>query len=112
MKNKSRRGDLNPGPADYESAALPLSYVGDQGLYSTARGETQSESHRFVFMCIPSLSLRPYRMLRYRSPRRTSKYARGTRPKAGSSILNASRHYRISVTIYAGPFPAFFFLRL
>ena len=28
----SRRGDLNPGPADYESAALPLSYVGDQGF--------------------------------------------------------------------------------
>src|SRR5688572_19197327 len=24
----SRRGDLNPRPADYESAALPLSYVG------------------------------------------------------------------------------------
>ena len=28
LRNKSRRGDLNPGPADYESAALPLSYVG------------------------------------------------------------------------------------
>jgi hypothetical protein len=24
----SRRGESNPGPADYESAALPLSYVG------------------------------------------------------------------------------------
>ncbi len=26
--NWSRRGDLNPWPADYESAALPLSYFG------------------------------------------------------------------------------------
>jgi hypothetical protein len=25
----SRRGDSNPGPAVYETAALPLSYVGD-----------------------------------------------------------------------------------
>ena len=24
----SRRGDLNPGPTDYESVALPLSYAG------------------------------------------------------------------------------------
>ena len=24
----SRRGDLNPQPPDYESGALPLSYVG------------------------------------------------------------------------------------
>ena len=28
----SRRRDLNPGPADYESAALPLSYAGWAGL--------------------------------------------------------------------------------
>ena len=33
----SRRGDLNPGPTDYESVALPLSYAGiyhkdEQGL--------------------------------------------------------------------------------
>ena len=28
MNNWSRRSDLNRGPADYESAALPLSYAG------------------------------------------------------------------------------------
>ena len=33
---KSRRGDLNPGPADYESAALPLSYVGWKALLARA----------------------------------------------------------------------------
>ena len=27
-KNKSQQGDSNPRPADYESAALPLSYTG------------------------------------------------------------------------------------
>jgi hypothetical protein len=27
-ENWSRRRDLNPRPADYESAALPLSYTG------------------------------------------------------------------------------------
>ena len=29
FKNKSRRRDLNPRPADYKSAALPLSYTGN-----------------------------------------------------------------------------------
>jgi hypothetical protein len=28
----SRRWDLNPRPADYESAALPLSYAGLEGI--------------------------------------------------------------------------------
>lgn len=28
FKVKSREWDLNPRPADYESAALPLSYLG------------------------------------------------------------------------------------
>ncbi len=31
--------------------------------------------YQFAFKCIPSLSLRPSRMLRYRSPRRTPRYA-------------------------------------
>jgi hypothetical protein len=30
----SRRGELNSRPADYESAALPLSYVGSQAFKS------------------------------------------------------------------------------
>lgn len=32
----SRRRDLNPGPADYESAALPLSYAGEAGPRNAA----------------------------------------------------------------------------
>jgi hypothetical protein len=28
LKTESRRGDLNPRPADYESAAIPLSHGG------------------------------------------------------------------------------------
>ena len=37
LKRWSRRGDSNPGPADYESAALPLSYAGKMSVwpYST-----------------------------------------------------------------------------
>jgi integrase len=35
--NWSRRSDLNRGPADYESAALPLSYAGYQRLTGAAR---------------------------------------------------------------------------
>ena len=31
--SKSREWDLNPRPADYESAALPLSYLGDFWLW-------------------------------------------------------------------------------
>ncbi len=31
----SRRWDLNPRPADYESAALPLSYAGNPGIYGS-----------------------------------------------------------------------------
>ena len=31
-KNKSRRRDLNPRPADYESAAIPLSHGGAEKL--------------------------------------------------------------------------------
>ena len=31
----SRRSDLNRGPADYESAALPLSYAGQARAYET-----------------------------------------------------------------------------
>src|SRR5512135_2205636 len=49
--------------------------------------------YQFAFKCIPSLSLqdaalslRPYRMLRYQ----LLTAGRGTRPKAGSSILNAN----------------------
>ena len=35
----SRRGDLNPGPTDYESVALPLSYA---GIYRKADQEFDS----------------------------------------------------------------------
>ena len=36
----SRRGELNSRPADYESAALPLSYVGSQSGYREERVKT------------------------------------------------------------------------
>ena len=40
----SRRWDLNPRPADYESAALPLSYTGLSRTYERRRV-------RFYLMC-------------------------------------------------------------
>ncbi len=40
----SRRRDLNPRPADYESAALPLSYTGVSSSY-------ELRPSRFYLMC-------------------------------------------------------------
>jgi hypothetical protein len=34
IKSRSRRGDSNSRPAVYETAALPLSYVGGEGEFS------------------------------------------------------------------------------
>ena len=71
LRNKSRRGDLNPGPADYESAALPLSYVGCKSARnSPAEGLrlTTEQSLTVVFLAgkAPTIAWRQV------SPRRES----------------------------------------
>src|SRR5512144_2048445 len=40
----SRHSDLNRGPAVYETAALPLSYVGPDGQYSGCCSDSRSTS--------------------------------------------------------------------
>ena len=44
----SRRGDSNSRPAVYETAALPLSYVGEDGEFSSDAGKENRSELRVV----------------------------------------------------------------
>ncbi len=44
---KSREWDLNPRPADYESAALPLSYLGNFPFFPRLLYITQLRHYAF-----------------------------------------------------------------
>src|ERR1035438_3060653 len=56
-KNRSREWELNPRPVDYESTALPLSYLGQTLINS---GDLRFESWSFVHISSKSYRTRPY----------------------------------------------------
>ena len=58
----SRGRDLNPRPADYESAALPLSYPGISRVYG------HPILHRFALTCAQGLGLAATTNLRRATP--------------------------------------------